>query len=149
MPFCHWRVTGRKPKGRGYSNDPKTLGEHVKRRRKDLGLPQKAVAAKLGVNVWTLANWEKGETEPMIKLYPAIIRFLRYNPLSPAGETFPERLKAVRLERGLSYKQLARELGVWDTTVRDWENGTHKPTRSLYDRLCRLLGLPEQKHQSR
>ena len=88
-----------------------------------------------------MANWEKGKTQPVVRYYPAIIRFLGYNPLPPAGDGFPSQLKAARKQRGLSWKRLAKELGVWETTVRDWENGTHRPTKSLYDRLCHYLGL--------
>jgi transcriptional regulator with XRE-family HTH domain len=103
------------------------LGEHVKKRRIDLGLLQREVAGQLGVDKWTVLNWERGKTCPDIRYYPAIIDFLGYNPL-PQGETFAERLKAARQARGLSWKRLAHELGVWESTVRDWEHGVHSPT---------------------
>ena len=117
------------------------MGEHIKKRRIDLGLRQVDVAGQLGVDKASMVNWERGKTKPAVRYYPAIIRFLGYSPLPPAGDSFQERLKAARRERGLSWKRLARELGVWETTVRDWENGTHHPTKPLYDRLCRFLEL--------
>src|SRR3990167_3741304 len=40
--------------------EPKTLGEHIKRRRLELGLEQKDVAKQLGVTTDTVLNWEKG-----------------------------------------------------------------------------------------
>ena len=88
-----------------------------------------------------MLNWENGKTKPAVRYYPAIIRFPGYNPLPPAGTTFPKRLKAARKARGLSWKRLAKELGVWETTARDWENAKHHPTKPLYDRLCRYLEL--------
>jgi transcriptional regulator with XRE-family HTH domain len=115
------------------------LGEHIKKRRLDLGLLQREVAEQLGVDKFTVLNWERGKTRPDVRYYPAIITFLGHNPL-PQGETFPERLRAARQARGLSWKRLAEELGVWESTVRDWENGTHRPSRVLRCRLARFLG---------
>jgi transcriptional regulator with XRE-family HTH domain len=116
------------------------LGEHIKKRRLDLGLLQREVAEQLGVNKFTVLNWERGKTSPDVRYYPAIIDFLGYNP-RPIGETFAERLRAAREARGLSRKRLARELGVWETTVRDWEVGIHKPSPRLKQRLLELLPL--------
>jgi len=94
----------------GYPANPKSLGEHVKKRRMDLGLKQAEVAGLVGVDKWTVLNWERGKTEPVVRYYSAILAFLGYNPL-PVGETFQERLKAARQARGLSWKRLAEELG--------------------------------------
>lgn len=113
----------------------------MKKRRLDLNFSQREVAHLLDVNTWTLLNWENGKTEPAVRYYRAIVLFLGYNPLPKPGDSFPERLKVARKARGLSWKRLAKELGVRETTVRDWESGTHKPTKSLYDRLCRFLDL--------
>jgi DNA-binding XRE family transcriptional regulator len=55
----------------------------------DLGLLQHEVAAQLGVDKFTVLNWERGKTAPDVRYYPAIITFLGYNPL-PQGATFPE-----------------------------------------------------------
>jgi len=107
----------------------------------DLGLLQADVAQLFGVDKASVLNWERGKTAPEVRYYPAIIAFLRYNPLPPAGDAFGERLKAARRERGLSWKRLAKELGVWETTVRDWENGTHRPTARRRRRLTKFLNL--------
>ena len=112
------RLTAPKLPREDYPAEPKSLGEHIKKRRVDLGLLQREVAQQLGVDKWTVLNWERGKTGPDVRYYPAIITFLGYNPL-PQGETFPERLKAARQTRGLSWKRLAQELGVWESTVRD------------------------------
>ena len=44
--------------------EPKTLAEHLVRRRTTLGLSQKQAAAEMGVDPFTLAGWERGEREP-------------------------------------------------------------------------------------
>jgi len=44
--------------------EPKTLGEHIRRRRLILVITQKEAAKVMGVNSYTLGNWEKGPTAP-------------------------------------------------------------------------------------
>ncbi|HVT15664.1 MAG TPA: helix-turn-helix transcriptional regulator [Thermoanaerobaculia bacterium] len=58
------------------------LIEHLKRRRLDLGLTQRQVAAALGANVATLYTWEKNRKEPGAWHLPGIVRFLGYDPQS-------------------------------------------------------------------
>src|SRR3990172_860195 len=60
--------------------EPRTLGAHLRRRRLEMKLTQKEVADQLGVVPWTVLNWEKGRTQPLIKFIPAIVGFLGYDP---------------------------------------------------------------------
>ena len=56
---------------------PTTLAEKLIVARKNLGLTQKAMARKLGVDPTTLARWEKGRGRPSNRAG----RFLRAKPL--------------------------------------------------------------------
>ena len=58
-------------------------------------------------------------------------------------ETFATRIKKLRLERNLSQKQLADELGITRVAVLKWENGENKPSRRLFD-LARFFGVSEE-----
>ena len=49
---------------------------------------------------------------------------------------FPERLKQLRKEKGLSQNMLAKELGVSGGTVAMWETGKRKPQFEMFDKLC-------------
>ncbi len=49
---------------------------------------------------------------------------------------FPERLKQLRKEKGLSQVMLAKELGVSGGTVAMWETGKRKPQFEMFDKLC-------------
>ena len=120
-----------------------TIGDHIRTRRLDLGLFQKEVAKRVGVTTDTITNWELNRTEPEIQYLPKIIDFLGYVPFS-TGDSFPERLKAYRMLNGLSQRQLAQELGVDPTTVRDWENGKSKPMRKKRERVEEIIGLAQQ-----
>jgi transcriptional regulator with XRE-family HTH domain len=76
LPFCHVTWREREPPGAGYPEHPRTLGDELKKSRVDLGLSQKTLAERLGVDESTVWNWEHGRTEPPASLRVRIIRFL-------------------------------------------------------------------------
>jgi len=45
---------------KGYPANPNTIGEHIRKRRMDLGLMQKEVVKIIGVSESTIWNWEHG-----------------------------------------------------------------------------------------
>ncbi len=54
---------------------------------------------------------------------------------------FSERLKELRCDKKLSAKALGEKIGVRDTTILRWENGSMLPTiDKLYD-LCVYFGV--------
>lgn len=60
--------------------EPKTLGAHIRRRRLMLSITQEEATAHLGVNGWTVHNWETGAKKPEIRFIPALVAFLGYDP---------------------------------------------------------------------
>jgi len=61
-------------------NDKPTLGEHLRRRRKSLGLNQQDVADRLGLNQSTIAKWENGILLPHRNHFSPLAEFLEKNP---------------------------------------------------------------------
>jgi DNA-binding XRE family transcriptional regulator len=59
-----------------YPEVPSTPGDHLRNRRHERGLLHKDAADHLGVNTFTLANWEKGYTKPALRFWLKIIEFL-------------------------------------------------------------------------
>lgn len=76
------RVTLKALRKKEFDFDPKTLGEHIKKRRLELKLTQKEAAKRLKVNAWTVLNWEKGDTKPTCGVEKNIVEFLGYDPRS-------------------------------------------------------------------
>jgi transcriptional regulator with XRE-family HTH domain len=101
--------------------EPQTLGEHIKKRRLILGLYQREVAECLGVDPFTVLNWEKGKTEPPLRAIPAILAFLGYNPF-PTPTTLSERMLSARRMRGWTMKEAAQAVGVDPCTWQSWEH---------------------------
>jgi transcriptional regulator with XRE-family HTH domain len=58
-----------------------TLGDHLRRRRLTLKLPQEEAAKQLGVGRASLHHWEQDRQKPGAASLPAIVKFLGYNPL--------------------------------------------------------------------
>ena len=56
------------------------MGDHMKKRRYELGLRQKDVAALLRVKEFTVCGWEKNKKTPAVRYLPRIIQFLGYYP---------------------------------------------------------------------
>ncbi len=138
LPFAHVSLKSLIPKP--YDFEPKTLGEHVRKKRLEMGLMQDEVAAQIGVNPWSILNWEKGKTEPFIASIPAIIRFLGYDPF-PQPQTLSQHLLAKRRAMGWSIKEAANTVGVDPSTWRNWERGKlilYRKHRTLVARFLEL-----------
>lgn len=119
------------------------MGDHIRKRRLDLGLLQREVGELIGVNDLTIKNWELHHTEPETQYYPAIIRFLGYNPL-PEPATFGERLVYARKSMGLTRSELSRRSGLDESSLCGWETRTTKPTPVSVARLSAFFGWDER-----
>jgi transcriptional regulator with XRE-family HTH domain len=121
---------------------PTTLGEHIRKRRQELGLTLKEAGELLGTDEWSIINWEKGRTVPKVYRLPAIICFLGYNPL-PEPRSLPERLVAKRFELGWSRNVASRHLGIDVSTLRDWEQGKIILFRKHRRLVAEVLGIAQ------
>jgi transcriptional regulator with XRE-family HTH domain len=124
VPFCRQTpLTLKALRAKDYSKNPQTLGEHLKKRRRELGLLQREVAERMGVSTDTVVNWEKDNTKPVAAQFRPVVAFLGYDP-TPAPETLSERLIAKQRLLGATFAQVARYLG-WDpVTLTRYLNGT-------------------------
>jgi len=134
LPFYHLTLRAKKPKDSAYPTEVRTLGDHIRKRRLDLGLLQREVAERLRVAVENVRNWEWNKTNPAVRFLPAIFEFLGYEPEVPA-RSFPEALLAARRAAGLSQGQLAKGAGLDESTIAKWERGDSRPMGRTADRL--------------
>lgn len=135
LPFVQVIVKAAKPGA--YARHPMTLGQHLKRRRIELGLHQKDAARHLELDECTIGNWERDRTYPAVRFLPRLIRYLGYSPF-PVPRTTWERLRAKREALGLSRRRLAALLEIDDGTLQRYEHGVWRPgprNRAIIDRF--------------
>jgi transcriptional regulator with XRE-family HTH domain len=129
------------------SKQPKTIGEHLRKRRFSLGIRQSQAAKRLGISNRTLSLWECDQVYPAWPQQPAVIAYLGYDPftkpelgrpkgnepqfvviLAPTGFlTLGQRIRKRRMELKKNLTQCAKELSVSIKTMRDWENDRRRP----------------------
>ncbi|RKX28431.1 MAG: hypothetical protein DRP71_17400 [Verrucomicrobia bacterium] len=141
FPFCQSNLeiprTYLFPKG--YPATPNTLGEHIRKRRMDLGLTQAQVARLIGVTLMTVYGWERGRFTPATRHLPGVLRFLGEDPRAQV-QGFAARLRAAREGLGLSQKGLGMRLGVHPSTVWHWEHGRTQPSIQFWPLILDLIG---------
>jgi transcriptional regulator with XRE-family HTH domain len=125
-----------------------TVGDHIRKRRLVLKMLQKDVAEQLGVDKTSVFNWEANTSPPETRYMPAIIEFLRYNPL-PAANTLAEQLVRQRTSLGLSQKESAGQIGVDPGTLARWERGEREPAGGFLERVRRFLANEITSHSRR
>ena len=141
LPFVPLRIKCKKPKK--YVDDPQSIGEHIRKRRIELGLSQPDLAKLLGVSSATVLNWERGKTPPLITHMGKVIEFLGYYPF-PEPVTISERLLRKRRENGWTIEEAATQIGVDPATWRDWEDGKTVLYRRHRQALDALLTTPSR-----
>jgi transcriptional regulator with XRE-family HTH domain len=128
-------------KPKDWTDNPLTLGEHIKKARKERGLLQREVAKALRVDSMSLMNWEKNRTKIGARFVPAVVQWLGYDPL-PRARSFGSWMAIERSRRGLARRALAKALGWDENTVRKYEEGGRPPDGSRLAQLCAVLGEP-------
>ena len=166
MPFCERNVTvprrNLSPVWRRsfpVSKQPQTIGEHLRKKRVELGLRQSEAALRLNVSARTLSLWECDEVYPTWAQQPKIIAYLDHNPFTDPAlgkpksnethhvaflaletpSTIGEQILKRRLEQRKTRKDCAEELGVTAKTFLDWETNRRQPTAVLQKRINEFL----------
>jgi len=106
---------------------PSTLGEHIRKKRLDLGLLQVEVARHIGITESTVWNWEHG-TEPELIHIPAVLDFLGYVPWDCPADSVG-RLAYFKKVKGLSLQRLGSFMGRDPEQLEDWLSGRVKPCK--------------------
>lgn len=134
FPFCKIELTTSNPMLPVFLENPTTHGEHIRKRRLDLGWTQKRTATELGVSEDTLRDWELGNMEPKPRKLPRIGEFLGYQPDSERFDA-PHLIGRILSVGALTLDRLAAEIGVCEDTLVNLQNGRYQPARRTYDKL--------------
>lgn len=130
---------------KGWTDQPLTLGDHIKETRKERGRLQREVAKALRVDSMSLVNWEKNRTQIGSRFVPAI-EWLGYDPL-PRPSSVGEWIAIERTRRGLARRALAAALGWDEATLGAYEDGGRPPDARRLTQLRAVLGTPRNIEQ--
>ncbi|TMB57472.1 MAG: helix-turn-helix domain-containing protein [Deltaproteobacteria bacterium] len=135
LPCCHLQLSAQKPTDPTLPRYPQTLGEHLRRRRRLLGLFQREVATWIGVDALTVLNWERGKVVPQVHHLPRIHGFLGYCLWRPA-EYPGDVLRQAREALGLSQERFGALVAADPGTVCRWEGGGRRVPPALISWLA-------------
>jgi transcriptional regulator with XRE-family HTH domain len=129
--------------------EPATFGEFIRKARLEKGLKQADLAAAVGVDEATVANWESYPTLPTKrrdKVKAACEHLgLNYQEMvsrfcsSDSGATgFGRTLVQARLALALTQEEVARKVGIDPGTLGRWERSANEPPAWMNTELDRL-----------
>jgi transcriptional regulator with XRE-family HTH domain len=104
----------------------------------DRGLTQRTLADRLGCWPETVAAWERDESEPLARRWPAIEAVLGTG-LVPKRDGLPGWARAARLRLGFTQEGLAKLAGVDLRTVRNVERAIGVPRPRTLTRIAGAL----------
>ncbi|WP_343693724.1 helix-turn-helix transcriptional regulator [Chitinophaga sp.] len=139
LPFSTFSKIIPKPFGGKYLESPKTLNEKILSKRLEKRMLQREVASFIGVTEDCVTLWENNRSNPMVKYYPKIIEFLGYFPFQIDISSLAGKIKYYRYIKGFTQEDLAKKLGINESTVFHYEKGTHKPKGRLRQVLSLFL----------
>lgn len=148
LPFASLRLSAPRPPvlPRGYPLAPNTFGQHLRRRRLDLGLTQRTLARRLGVREETVQLWESDRFRPLARHYGQVVRVMDFDP-EGSDQDLPERLRASRRRAGLTQAELARRLRLDEGTVADLEAGRRRKSRRVEAAVAGFLHGAVREHR--
>jgi transcriptional regulator with XRE-family HTH domain len=168
LPICDRRVTvARKDiapvwtRSFPIGKEPKTLVQHLKKKRFLAGIRQREAAVKLGVCARTLSLWECDHVYPAWEFQQRLIAYLGYDPFTETGLKIPkgnepscvaffspeaaltmgQKIRQHRLKLRKSRKQFAVELGVSQKTLWGWETNRWQPSTVGNKLIANFLGF--------
>ena len=131
---CHYDLNASRPPihistASPYPYHPNTLGDHLRKRRLDLGLTQKQLAEDvLHTSISNVRNWELNYRSTSLQFRKKVYEFIGFCPCDvslPLGLRLRER----RENLGLSIRRLSQILQLDPCTIASWERGEHEPIK--------------------
>ena len=136
------------------------LGKKLRQARMRKRLTQHAVGSQLDVTGETVRNWETGRNEPSQEAIESLAALYNLHPAELKADTplvrpdrngahsrarvrvNPQALIQARKDTGLSQADAAQRSGINITSIRRYEQGTARPTRTALRRLALIYGKP-------
>lgn len=117
----------KKPQNPAFPVILETIGDHLRKKRLDMGLSQPEVAKILKVTPNTITGWELNRHQPPARLAKRIIQFLGYLPFQDEAVSIGKKLYFARLISGKTQEQVAVKIGCDESNLRYIELDKRRP----------------------
>lgn len=99
------------------------------------------VAELIGADTFSVINWERGNNQPMVKYYPAIMSYLGYCPIpySHPPSNLGESVLLYRKHRGLSQRDVAELFRIDPSTLAYIEKTGHAKSKLVEYRVVQAI----------
>lgn len=114
------------------------ISDRLKELREEKGLSQKALAEIAGLSIGTIQGYEQRKYKPKAETIRKISAALNVPPFRLDPESFPypgEKIKELRLSKGLSQEQFASMLSVSVDAVDQWEKGLQTISQYNFEKI--------------
>ena len=126
------------------------FAQELRRRRAERGFSQVELAGCAGIHALSIGLYETGRTVPSPGAVAALAkalevdpqRFERLLPTRPPASAWAQKLLQLRVERGLSQRELAARVGCTTGTLSAWELGRSIRVAPDCAALAAALGVP-------
>ena len=124
------------------NREDKTFSEQLRMWRKSKGLKRDEAGTILGVAAETIGKWERGAVpKDKYKSHLSEVLGISVSDLFLKDtNTFAARLKAERLKRGLTTKEVSDKIGYTRASISNWERGMPISEYAKED-ICAFYGL--------
>ena len=133
------RFKARKPVNPALPAILETIGDHLRKKRLDMGLSQPEVAKLLKVTTDTVTLWELNRNSPTARYFKKILAFLGYLPDLGYGKSLGERLKIARQIMGHTQRQAAAKMKCDCSNIRYIELNARKPQAVTNQKIERYI----------
>ena len=128
------------------NREDKTFPEQLRIWRKSKGLKRDEAGTILGVAGETIGKWERGAVpKDKYKAHISEVLGISISDLFVAEtNSFASKIKAERLKRRMTTKDLADKLGYTQASICNWERGAATSKYAMED-ICTFFGIEVQK----
>lgn len=124
------------------NREDKTFPEQLRIWRKSKGLKREEAGAILGVAGETIGKWERGAVpKDKYKAHISEVLGISISDLFVDNtNSFASRIKAERLKRGMTTRDVADKIGYTSASICNWERGAAISKYAMED-ICTFFGI--------
>ena len=130
-----------------YDGEPKSFADHIRRKRRRLGMSRREISEQFGLVERNVRTWEDGSPLPNEETYLRLLDILDLDQESlppalirPSPTVLGRHIRHRREVLAMTQQELADRLRVSINAIFQWEAGRALPKHSYRDRVSEFIG---------